>query len=439
MKHSILLILGFLPLALLAQSDPFSVVRTHVEADYNYLQDLYLHCHKNPELSFYEFETSKRMANELREAGFEVTEKVGGNGVVGVLKNGEGPVVLVRADMDALPVKEETGLPYASSVTTEDEAGNTVPVMHACGHDIHMTVWVGAARAMAALREQWSGTLVFIGQPAEERSGGAKEMLKEGLFERFPYPDYGLALHVNANLPAGTVGLTPGYAMANVDMATITVYGKGGHGAQPHQTIDPVVLSARIILALQTIVSREIPASEPAVVTVGSIHGGAKGNVIPDEVTLELTMRSYTDEVRNGIIEKIQRICKGEAMAAGLPESLYPKVVIRDEYTPALYNDPELTKRAEKAFTAAIGSENISAVPASMVGEDFGRFGRTEPRVAILQYWLGAVDPEKVEEAEANGEKLPSLHSSKFAPLPEPTIKTGVLTMCAGLLEILEN
>ena len=416
----LLILLCLLPLALPAQA----ALHERAMADYPYLEALYLHCHAHPELSFYEFNTATRMAEELRTAGFEVTENVGGNGVVGVLKNGEGPTVLVRADMDALPITEETGLPHASK---------TEGVMHACGHDVHMTVWVGAARAMAAMREQWKGTLIFIGQPAEERSGGAKEMLKDGLFERFPRPDYALALHVNANLPAGTVGLCPGYAMANVDMVDITVHGKGGHGALPHQTIDPVVLSARIILALQTVVSRELPPSEPAVLTVGAIHGGSKGNVIPDEVKMELTLRSYTDEVRNAMIEKLTRICRGEAMSAGLPEDMYPTITIRNEYTPALYNDPALTERARQAFATAIGTENIATVPPNMVGEDFGRFGRTEPRVPILQYWLGSVDPEKVKA----GGPLPSLHSSKYAPLPEPTIKTGVVTMCAGLMELM--
>ena len=435
---AVALIFSLFSLSLPAQPDPFSALRSHIDADYPYLHDLYIHCHTHPELSFYEFNTAQRMAEELRKAGYEVTEKVGGNGVVGVLKNGEGPTVLIRADMDALPIAEETGLPYASTVTTIDESGKSVGVMHACGHDVHMSVWVGTARAMASTRDQWKGTLLFIGQPAEERSGGSKEMLKDGLFERFPYPGYGLALHVNASLPAGAVGLCPGYAMANVDMVDITVHGKGGHGALPHQTIDPVVLSARIILALQTVVSRELPPSEPAVLTVGSIHGGSKGNVIPDEVKMELTLRSYTDEVRNAMIEKLVRICNGEAMAAGLPEELYPTIKVRDEYTPALYNDPALTERAGKAFAAAIGPENVVDIPPNMVGEDFGRFGRTEPRVPILQYWLGSVDPSKVEAARASGTGLPSLHSSKYTPLPEPTIKTGVLTMSAALLELLK-
>ncbi|MBK6620520.1 MAG: amidohydrolase [Saprospirales bacterium] len=431
------LALCLLPFLVFSQKEIPADLKSGIDSDFPYLHDLYLHCHANPELSFHEYNTSARMAGELRKAGFEVTEKVGGNGVVGVLKNGEGPTILVRADMDALPIAEETGLPYSSAVKATDESGNTVGVMHACGHDVHMTVWTGAARAMASQRATWKGTLVFIAQPAEESSGGAKAMLKEGLYERFPRPDYALALHVNANLPAGQVGICPGYSMANVDMVNITVYGKGGHGAMPHQTIDPVVLSARIILALQTIVSRELPPSEPAVLTVGAIHGGAKGNVIPEEVKMELTLRSYSDEVREAMIEKITRICNGEAMSAGLPENMYPKIVVRDEYTPALYNDPALAGRVEKAFEKAIGDENVLEVPAAMVGEDFGRYGRTEPKVPILLFWLGSVDPVKLAAARDSGAGLPSLHSSKYAPLPEPTIKTGVLTMCSALFELL--
>ena len=306
-----------------------------INTDLAYLKDLYLYCHQHPELSFQEFESAKRMAAELRKIGFEVTEKVGGNGIVGVYKNGEGPTVLVRADMDALPLAEETGLPYASKVTTTDAAGNTVGVMHACGHDMHMTVWVGTARTLVNMKDRWKGTLVFVGQPAEERSGGSKQMLADGLYERFPRPDYALALHVSATLPVGAIGYSSGYALANVDMLDLTVYGEGGHGAYPHTAKDPVVLAARLILDLQTIVSREISPLEPAVVTVGSIHGGTKGNIIPDEVKLEITLRSYTDEVREALIEKIRRISKGLAISAGLPEDKYPKIVVRDEFTPA--------------------------------------------------------------------------------------------------------
>jgi amidohydrolase len=405
-------------------------IQPPIVTDIVYLSELYQHFHEQPELSFEEEETSKRVAEELRLAGYEVTEQIGGYGVVGVLENGSGPIILIRADMDALPITEATGLPYASK-----KEG----IMHACGHDIHMTVMIGAARQLSARKNEWSGTLVFIGQPAEERSGGAKAMLADGLFEKFPYPDYALALHCNSDLPAGKVGLCPGYAMANVDMLDITVYGEGGHGASPETTKDPVVLAARLIMAMQTIVSREIPPSEPAVLTVGSIHGGSKGNIIPDEVKLELTLRSYSDEVRNGLIERIQRVASGVAMSAGISEDRFPKVVVRDEYTPSLFNDRDLTASIQGAFEEAIGEENVVSVGPKMVGEDFGRFGRTEPSVPILQYWLGAVNLDLVEAAQSSGEKLPPLHSAQFAPLPGPTIKTGVQTMTVGVLHLLNQ
>jgi len=420
-----------------AQSEVHADIRKFVEEDYSYLFDLYKYCHTHPELSFYEEQTAARMAAELKQLGFSVTENIGGHGVVGVFENGDGPTILVRADMDALPIEEETDLPYASQVTTTDEAGNTVGVMHACGHDVHMTVWTGTARALVELKEQWQGRLLFIAQPAEERAGGAKAMLKDGLYEKFPLPDYALALHVNANMAAGTVGIRPEYALANVDMADITVFGEGGHGAYPHTTKDPVMLAARIITSLQTIVSREISPLEPAVVTVGSIHGGSKGNVIPDEVRMELTMRSYSDEVRNAIIEKMKRICKGEAIAAGLPESKFPIVRVRNESIPSVWNDPELTERVGESFRAVLGAENVELVDPVMAGEDFGLYGRQEQEVPINIFWLGAVEPEKVAAAERGELSLPPLHSSKFAPVPEPTIKTGVLAMTAAVLDLL--
>ena len=403
------------------------------------LTELYKHLHANPELSFLEKETSARMAKELSALGYSVTAEVGGYGVVGVLENGPGPTILVRADMDALPVLEATGLPYASTARATDITGEEVPVMHACGHDIHMTVWVGAAQQMVLNRDQWSGTLVFMGQPAEERSGGAKAMLADGLYTRFPTPDYCLAIHTSADLPAGTIGLCPGYAMANVDMVDIDVFGQGGHGAAPHTTKDPVVLSARMIMAMQTIVAREINPLEPAVLTVGSIQGGTKGNIIPNQVTLRLTLRSYSDEVRNALIEKIRRICKGVAISAGVPEDKYPVVTVLDEYTPSLKNDEALGKRMEAVFTKALGAERVVTTTPRMVGEDFGRLGRTEEQVPIFLYWLGSVDPEVYAQALANGEQLPSLHSAEFKPLPQPTIETGVESMTAILQDLLKK
>lgn len=421
-----------------ATDDPYAGLKASVRKDYAYLEDLYRHYHLHPELSFQESSTSRRMAEELRQLGFEVTEGVGGYGVVGVLRNGEGPTVLVRADMDALPIVEDTGLPYASTVTTKDDAGNEVGVMHACGHDIHMTVWTGAARQLAELKDQWKGTLVFIGQPAEERGGGAKAMLADGLYERFPTPDYAIALHVSAGMEAGKVGCRSGYSLANVDMMDITVYGQGGHGAYPHTTKDPVLLASRIVVALQTVVSRELSPLEPAVVTVGSIHGGTKGNVIPNQVQLELTLRSYTDEVRSAIIEKIIRICQGVAMSAGLEANQYPKVELRDEFTPATFNDPELAQRVQQVFTEALGKDHTLNVDPVMGGEDFGRYGRTEEKVPIFMFWLGAVAKEQMAAAERGELQLPSLHNSGFAPDPEPTITTGVVAMTAAVLDLLK-
>ncbi len=410
-----------------------------VREDYPWLEGVYKELHAHPELSFYEYQTAARLAQELRTLGFEVTEQVGGTGIVGVLRNGEGPVILVRTDMDALPVVEATGLPYASTVRTKDEAGKEVGVMHACGHDVHMTVWLGTARALARHRDQWSGTLVFIGQPAEERGGGAKAMLGDGLYERFPYPDYALALHVSSNLPAGTLGYCPGYAMANVDMVDILVRGRGGHGAYPHTTIDPIVLSARIIMALQTIVSREISPIEPAVLTVGAIHGGTKGNVIPDEVALQLTLRSYKEEVRLALIEKIKRICQGEAMSAGLSQAQWPQVKVRAEHTPALYNDPSLTQEIVQVFRAAFGDSLVVQLDPEMVGEDFARYGLTEPRVPIFMFRLGAANPVLIEQAQRGEAVLPSLHSAQFAPLPEPTIQAGVQAMTMAVYHLLRQ
>ncbi len=434
MKHfSLIIFCIILAQHFFAQSD----LQKMVANDYPYLEKLYLHLHQNPELSFYEHNTAKRMAEELRALGFEVSENIGGNGVVGVLKNGNGPTVMVRTDMDALPITEETGLPYASQVKTKDETGSEVGVMHACGHDTHMTSWVGAARNLSKLKSQWQGTLVFVGQPAEERNGGAKAMLEAGLFSKFPKPDYVLALHAAPNVPAGKIGVKSEYSFAFTDFMDITVYGRGGHGAYPHTTIDPVVLSAKMIMALQTVVSREISPLEPAVITVGSIHGGAKGNVIPNEVKLELTMRCYNDEVREQIIEKIKRICIGEAMAAGVPEDRMPKMNLKNEYCPSVYNDPGLTARLKTVFQKTLGTENVLDVLPTMAGEDFSYFGRTAEKIPTCIFWLGAVDPALLAKAEKGEAPMPSLHNSKFAPIPEPTLKIGVIAMTAAALDLL--
>lgn len=409
-----------------------------VGAEYPALEALYRDLHQNPELSLMEERTSRRIAAELRAAGTEVTENVGGYGVVGVLKNGTGPTVLIRCDLDGLPVNEETGLPYASRVRTKDLAGREVSVMHACGHDVHMTALVGVARVLASLRESWQGTVVFVAQPAEERGVGARAMLSAGLYRRFPKPDFALALHDSATLPAGTVATYEGFIMANVDWVDITVRGVGGHGAYPHTTKDPVVLASRIVLALQTIVSRETRPLDPAVITVGSIHGGDKANVIPNEVKLQLTVRSYSDQVREHLIEAIGRTCRGEAIAAGIPDELMPTVkLITEEHTPATFNDPELTRRLRSTFVEWLGRDHVTTTEPEMGGEDFSEFGRTVEHVPISLFRVGAVAPEKIAESRRTGVPLPSTHSSRFAPVPEPTLKTSITAMTAAVLDLL--
>jgi hippurate hydrolase len=414
--------------------DRVEAVKKVAAAEYDSLEALYKHIHSHPELSYQEAATSARMAKELKDIGFDVTEKVGGYGVVGVLKNGEGPTVLVRTDMDALPVTEATGLPYASKVRVRDKAGNEVGVMHACGHDMHMTCWVGTARVLAKLKDRWSGTLIFIGQPAEEVGGGANAMLKDGLFKRFPKPDYALALHCDGSRPHGSIAYTDGMALANVDSVDILVKGKGGHGSAPHTTVDPIVLAARIVLDLQTLVSRETNPTDPAVVTVGSIHGGSKHNIIPNEVKLQLTVRTTKDSVRKHILEGIERIAKAAAAGARAPE---PEVrVDPGEFTPALVNEPKLTRKTTALFREVLGEDKVLERPLVMGGEDFGRYGR-DGGVPIFLYFLGTIDPERVAEAaKEGGKQLPSLHSDSFYPVPEPSIKTGVLTMSLAVLNL---
>jgi len=412
-------------------------VQSRVDAEYASLFEFYKDLHMHPELSFHEERTSKQLAGQLRALGIEVTENVGGFGVVGVLRNGNGPVVLVRADMDALPVQEQTGLPYASKATTKNEHGHDVPLMHACGHDMHVTCLVGAARVLTAMKDRWQGTIVFIGQPAEERVAGARKMIADGLFTRFPKPDFCLALHVSSDLPTGTLGYTEGFALANSDSMDIVVYGAGGHGAMPHKTKDPVVLASQIVLALQTIVSREIDPTEPAVVTVGSIHGGSKHNIIPDEVKLQLTLRSYSDAVREQQIATIKRITRNLALAAGLPADRAPKVTVAPEGAKATYNDPPLTQRLVRTFGEWFGKDALKPRKPMMGAEDFGLYGRTTDKIPICIFWLGSVNPKRVAEAERAGEPLPSLHSPLYAPVPEPTIKMGVTAMTAAVLDLL--
>lgn len=414
-------------------------LNTKIDANLAELQDIYLDLHKNPELSTKEIRSSKKLADTLRKLGYEVTEQVGsaegGFGIVGILKNGDGPTVMIRTDMDALPIIEQTGVPYASQVRVRDADGKEVGVMHACGHDMHMTCWLGTAKMLAELKDHWKGTLMMVGQPAEERGMGAKSMLEAGqLFKRFGKPDYCLALHCDGSVAHGQIGYTSGLAMANVDSVDITVKGKGGHGSAPHTTIDPIVIASRIVLDLQTLVSRETDPLESAVVTVGSIHGGSKHNIIPPEVKLQLTVRSFKDSVRKNLLEGIERIAKAAAVAGRAPE---PVIKIEQaEFTPSLHNDAELTKRAVAAMGKVIGTKNVLARPAKMGGEDFSRYGR-DGGAPIFLYFLGTIDPARVEESNKTGNPLPSLHSDRYFPVPAPSIQNGVKTMSAIALDLL--
>jgi amidohydrolase len=424
---------------LLAQEPPLKgSVEKLVTQEFASLEVLYRELHAAPELSYHEEKSAERMAAEMQKLGWEVTPRVGGFGVVAVLKNGTGPTVLVRCDTDGLPVREMTGLPYASKVRVKDEAGVDVPVMHACGHDVHMTAWVGTARVLTNLKDRWKGTLVFIAQPAEEKGGGARAMLKDGLFMRFPKPEYCLALHVNSELPSGVIGYREGPTSANVDSVDILVKGVGGHGAQPHTTKDPIVLAAQLVVALQTIDSRETHPLDPVVVTVGSIHGGTKHNIIPDSVKLQLTVRTFTDEVRKKTLDSIKRIAHGLGTMAGLPEGLMPEVkVTQDEFTPVVNNDPALTKRMVGVFKTWFGPERLHERRPTMGGEDFSRYGRTEDKIPICMFVVGAVNPATKAERERNGEPLMSTHSPFFAPELEPTLKTSVAAMCAAVLDLM--
>jgi hippurate hydrolase len=405
-----------------------------VESIYPAMQALYLDLHEHPELSFHETQTSQKMADGLKRLGFEVTTGVGGMGVVGVMKNGTGPTVLIRTDMDALPVPERTGLPYASKVMVKDDTGHDVPVMHACGHDLHMASWLGTATLLSQNKNRWHGTVVMIGQPAEERVAGAAAMLKDGLLTRFPKPNFAIAIHDSAAFPAGSVSVIPGFTAANADSVDITVFGKGGHGAAPDKTVDPIVLSARIILALQTIVSRETNPLDPAVVTVGSIHGGTKNNIIPDEVKLELTIRSYKDEVRAHTIEAIQRICKAEAMAVGAPKE--PEVKVK-ETVHATYNDPALSERVTAALKKSLGEDRVVKGDPIMGAEDFSEFGRAG--VPSVIFWVGAVDPAKLAQSKQSGVPLPGTHSSLFAPLLPDSLRTAIRAEATAAFALLNQ
>jgi amidohydrolase len=418
-----------------AAADPLA---DQVRQDMPSLMAIYRDLHANPELSMQETRSAAKMAAEAKKLGFEVTTGVGKTGVVAVMKNGPGPVLMLRADMDGLPVIEQTGLPFASKVRATSVAGVESGVMHACGHDTHMTTWIGAARRLAAMKSQWSGTLVMIAQPGEEIGVGAKAMLDDGLYTRFPKPSHVIAFHDAASLPAGTIGITPGYALANVDSVDILVKGVGGHGAYPHTTRDPIVLASRIVGALQTLVSRENDPQSPAVVTVGSFHAGAKHNIISDEATLLLTVRSYTDATRTLLLDGIRRIVRGEAIAAGIPDDRMPVVTVRDkEYTPATFNTEKLTASTEALFTERFGGGRVKRTPAVMGGEDFSRFWLADKSIESLIFWVGGVPKAQWDAAGGDQAKLPSLHSPFWAPDAEAVISTATEAMVTAAMGVL--
>ena len=405
----------------------------------------YRNLHTAPELSHREEKTSAFVAGELRKLGFTVTERIGkyqnaqwkGYGVVAVMKNGPGPTVLVRTELDALPVEEKTGVAYASLVKTKNDAGVEVSVMHACGHDMHMTSFLGTAKMLTELKSRWSGTLIMLGQPAEETGDGANAMLRDNLYTNFPKPDFAIALHDKPELETGKVGYTPGYAMASATSIDIKIRGIGGHGSAPETTKDPIVVAAQVVMALQTIVSRENSPLDPAVVTVGSIHGGTRYNIIPDEVNLQLTVRTYKEEVRKHILASIERIVKGVAMTAGIPEDRAPVVKV-SEGTGSTYNDPQLIERLVVTFKQALGEENVVKMPPMMASEDFGYFSMDQKIPATI-FWLGASDPAKVKASRESGVALPGLHSALFAPVPEPTLRTGVKAMTSAVLDLMKK
>jgi len=412
---------------------PVAALRADIDAMYPDIERLYTDLHQNPELSLLEEKTAGKLAERMKKLGYQVTTKVGGTGVVAVLRNGTGRTLLVRTDMDALPVLEQTGLPYASHVTQKDAVtGDVVPVMHACGHDVHMASWIGTATILAKRKDLWSGTLLFVGQPAEERVRGAKAMLADGLYARFGKPDVALAFHDHDTTPAGTAGTIPGYLAAAADSVDLTFYGTGGHGAYPHEAVDPILIASRFVVAVQEIVSREINPFDQAVITVGSFHGGLKHNVISDTVKLQLTVRSYKPEVREKLLAGIERIAKAEALAGRSPREPEMKII---ESTPATYNDPALTEQVMTALGAAIGAENLTRPPAEMGSEDFSEFVAAGVPGVYLQ--VGAVEPAKYAAYKAGKLKLPSAHSPFFAPDVQPTLKTGILAETVAALALI--
>jgi hippurate hydrolase len=442
--RSLLILLLWVAPLILAQQTPQSLA----DAELPSLLGIYKDIHSHPELSGHEERTAALVAKELRAAGCQVTEHVGkyensklkAYGVVGVMKNGDGPTVLVRTDTDALPVEEETGLPYASKVVVKNDDGRDVHVMHACGHDTHIAAFIGTARALGKLKDQWHGTIVFVAQPAEEIGTGARALLNDGLYDRFGKPNFALGFHDKADVEAGHIAVTEGYTSANVDSVDVTVRGVGGHGGYPHKTKDPIVLAAEIINAWQTIVSRENNPLDPIVITVGSIHGGTKHNIIPDEVKMQITVRTYKSKVRERVLADIDRIAKGCAAAAGIPAELAPIVSVpKDLVALAAYNNPELTKRLVAVWKKSLGDENVEIVDPTMGGDDFSEYSLPDYSIPAVYFHFGAVEPAKIAEYKQGGKELPTLHSSKFAPVPEPTIRTGVIGMVTAVLELMKK
>lgn len=438
-----------LPLLLLATVLPVSAqeLKTFVNGQVSSLVDIYKDLHSHPELSHQEVRTAALVAGELRNAGYTVTEHVGkypdgsqANGIVAVLENGAGPRLLIRSDLDALPVIEDTGLPYASHVRAKNPAGQEVGVMHACGHDIHMTTLIGAARALAALRSQWHGTVMLIGQPAEETIDGAKAIIADHLYERFGKPDMAIALHDTNMHPAGQVSLTSGPALSGATSIDVTMRGVGSHGSRPDLGKDPIVMAAQFITQIQTIASRQTDPRDPVVVTVGDIHAGTRRNIIPDEAKMEITLRAFSEKTREGAISGIRRAAQGVALAAGVPEDRAPVVtVLENESTPVTYNDPVLTGRVRTAIAGVLGAQNVIDDPLQMGSEDFGLFGLDGHQIPTVMFWLGAMDPMKFAEATAAGKELPGLHSNHFQPAPEPTLRTGVESMTAAAIALLQK
>jgi amidohydrolase len=404
-----------------------------LDKDYPTIEALYQDLHRNPELAFNEHQTAKKLAERVKALGFEVTTGVGGTGIVAILKNGPGPVAMLRTEMDGLPVLEKTGLPFASTATAKNAAGETVPTMHACGHDVHMSAWYATARLMAENRKAWSGTLMLVGQPAEEPLLGSAAMIKDGLLKRFPKPDYAMSMHDEGTLPAGQVGYRAGHFRASADTVTITIHGQGGHGATPHETRDPVVMSARVVMALQTLISRENNPADPVVITVGSIHGGTQANIVPDQVKLQLTVRTFKPEVRKRVLASIVREVEGEAQAAGAPKKPQVDIVPGAD---SVYNDPELTARAVTAIKGALGDEKVVEMPAKMTSEDFANFGQAGIKSILLH--VGAVEPKKLADARAAGKYPPGTHSPQWAPEFKPTVRSFITAETAVLLDLLK-